>query len=353
MHFPYCRSKCAYCAFTSSPDFSTQSKYIERLKTEIAQTSNKPKINTIYFGGGTPSVMERGYLAQIKQTIDRYFDTSEVVEFTVECNPDSVDEEFLRECKDMGVTRISVGLQSASDECLKAIGRAHDVSKFISAVKSIKKYFDNISSDIILGLPNEKEGDIEKAVELFCELGITHISSYALTVEEGTPLKASGYTVDDDAQADAYERVVKLLKQKGYERYEVSNFARDNKISLHNYKYWTGANYYGFGVSAHSLVDGVRYANTDSVQGYIEGAKKTAIALTDEDKKEEKIMLAMRTARGLDLNDFASTWKDLREEKKEQLDKLCALKVVEIKDGFLRATDEGFYLLSAIITELI
>lgn len=354
VHFPYCKSKCAYCAFVSSPDFSTQSNYISRLKTEIAKTSNNPVINTIYFGGGTPSVMARGMLSEIKGAIDAVFDTSGLVEFTVECNPDSVDDGFLSECKDMGVNRISIGLQSASDECLKEIGRAHDVSKFISAIKKIKAFgFENISSDLILGLPKEREGDIEKAIKLFCELGISHVSTYALSVEENTPLKASGYVVDDDAQADAYEKVVELLKENGYKRYEVSNFARNGKISLHNYKYWTGANYYGFGASAHSLVDGVRYANVDSVHKYLDGADKTSITLCDADKKEEKIMLSLRTSRGLNLSEFNSEWGNLLQEKKAQIDKLLSLGVVEINGDFLRATDKGFYLLSSIITELI
>ncbi len=300
--------------------------------------------------------MPSGYLTEIYETIKEVFDLSALEEFTVECNPDSVTEDFLSECNSLGVTRLSVGLQSANDEVLRAIGRIHSVEKFCQAIELIKKNTAcEISSDLIIGLPLEKEGDIEKAIDLLCEFEIDHISLYSLSVEEGTPLYNSEYRPNEDEQADEYERATVYLKEKGYERYEVSNFARNGKIAKHNYKYWTGANYYGFGVSAHSLVDGVRYENTDDICNYLKGnTLKKSFPLTRDDIVEELVMLSLRTVDGLCLSEYETlTGANILKIKKKEIEKLINGGLVEISGDRLIATDKGFYLLNYIITELI
>lgn len=356
MHFPYCKRKCAYCAFTSSADYSTKGAYLHRLKTEISSRAQNESISTLYFGGGTPSTLTGGYLTEVYNLIAENFCVDRLEEFTVECNPDSVTEEFLSECKNMGVTRLSVGLQSVNDDVLKAVGRVHDVKKFVSAIDLIKqKTSCDVSSDIIIGLPGEQEGDVKNAIALLDELGVEHISLYSLTVEEGTPLYESGYTPDEDAQADGYEKAVAELKSRGYVRYEVSNFAKNGKIAKHNYKYWTGADYYGFGAAAHSLVCGVRYANANDVSDYIRGSAPVETTyLTQDDKREEFVMLGLRTCDGVDLARYeALTGKRLTDEKSAEIKKLLSYGLIEVTDTALKATDKGVYLLNSIITELI
>ncbi len=355
MHFPYCKSKCAYCNFVSHTDFSTQGKYVSRLIEEICATESRPKADTVYFGGGTPSTMPRGTVTTVFETLKRTFDLSELVEFTVEANPDSVTSEFVAECKACGVNRISVGLQSSSDAILKKIGRIHSVDRFIEAVRTVTSGgIDNVSSDLILGLPSQTKADIDAAIKLFDELGISHVSVYALTVEEGTPLSESGYVVDPDLQADMYEYAVLTLKKYGYIRYEVSNFARADRFARHNYKYWIGADYYGFGVAAHSLIKNTRYANTDDIHEYLGGAAPTVQTLSIEDARTEFIMLRLRTYDGLDLDEYAQRFGSRLEQiRSAEIARLIELGVITVEQKTLRATDKGTYLLDAIITELL
>ncbi len=299
--------------------------------------------------------MKRGLLKEVYLELKKNFDLSEVEEFTVECNPDSVTQEFIDEIKALGVNRVSIGLQSTNDAVLKRVNRPHTVDDFIKAVELIKKNgVDNISSDIIIGLPDQSPEDIYNALYCISGLDIDHISLYSLSVEEGTPLYLEGYTVDEDKQADIYETALKILRWYRYERYETSNFARRGKISKHNYTYWTGENYYGFGVSAHSLVDGVRVENTDSIEEYLSGnTQKNAYVLTKDDQREEMVMLSLRTSVGLSLDRYEKEFGSILEQKAKEIDKLLTLEVIEISDGYLRVTDKGAYLLNSIITELI
>lgn len=355
MHFPFCKHRCAYCSFVSSTDFSLQEEYYYRLKAEISSRVPYGESDTLYFGGGTPSAVKHGLLSEVYREIEKYFG-SRYAEFTVEANPDSVSAEFLSECRDMGVNRISMGLQSADDSVLKKIGRIHDVAKFLAAARTIKAYgFENVSSDLILGLPGQTLSDVENAVRLFDKTGMTHVSVYSLSVESGTPLYESGYKPDDDRQADMYGRAVEILKQYGYLRYEVSNFARDGKIALHNYKYWTGADYYGFGAAAHSLEKNVRRENTDSLYDYLAGKTlKAEYKLTPTDVRTEYIMLRLRTEKGINLLDYGLRFGvPLLAEKEKEIKKLLSAKVIEINGNILKTTDKGFYLLNSVITELL
>ncbi len=322
---------------------------------EIAQRSGKEKVKTLYFGGGTPSVMQRGLLTEVYREIEKNFDLSELEEFTVECNPDSVTQEFIDEIKLLGANRVSIGLQSTNDCVLKRVNRPHTGDDFINAVKLIQANgIDDISSDVIIGLPDQSPEDVYNALYCISGLDIDHLSLYSLSVEEGTPLFNEGYTVDEDKQADIYETALKILRWYRYERYETSNFARKGKISKHNYTYWTGENYYGFGVSAHSLIDGTREENTDSIEEYLSGkTQKNAYVLTKDDEREEMVMLSLRTSVGLSLERYEKEFGSIFERKAKEIDKLLSLEVIEIIDGYLRVTDKGAYLLNSIITELI
>lgn len=353
VHFPYCRSRCAYCAFVSTDRLATRGEYVRRLLAEIEERADGRKTDTFYFGGGTPSVMPRGTISAVAAALRRGLN-AEIKEFTVEANPESASEDFFSECEDAGVTRISMGLQSASDEVLRRARRAHDLAGFIAAARRVRGRFD-LSSDLIVGLPGETEGDIARAIELFDELNVCHASVYMLSVEEGTPLHRSGYRADDDMLADRMERAAELLARRGLTRYEVSNFARPGKEAMHNSKYWTGADYFGFGAAAHSLLCGVRRENTSDLAAYLAGKTLAdEYALTADDRREELVMLRLRTREGLSLAEYARvTGGDLATEKRAEIERLVHAGLVIADGGTLRATDRGFMMLNSVITELI
>ncbi len=309
----------------------------------------------MYFGGGTPSITPRGGFTKIVDSLNKSFGLSSIIEFTSEANPESVTPEFLTECREVGVNRISMGLQSANDEILKSIGRLHTVSDFINAVRLVHKYgIGNVSGDIIIGLPGQDEADVVNAVKLFDKLGLNHASVYALTVEDSTPLYKSGYRTDDDREADLYDKAVECLGEYGYYRYEVSNFARDGMIARHNTKYWTGADYYGFGVAAHSLVNGKRIANVSNISKYVNGATPDTQPLTTEDIHTETIMLRLRTVAGLNLKEYLNlTNRDLAKEKCNEIKKLVSLGLITASNGNITLTDKGFYIMDSVIEELI
>lgn len=353
-HFPYCKSKCDYCAFCSSPDLTTADEYFKAMSREILARGDGRRANTVYFGGGTPSFAPRGSITATAAAMREAFDLGGLVEFTVEANPDSVNDAFIDEILSAGANRVSIGLQSASDDLLKKIGRAHSVEGFALAVERLKRAgITNISSDLIIGIDGQDESDVTKAVELWDRLGIAHASVYALTVEDGTPMSREAYRPDPDRQAELYDHAVDELRRYGFERYEVSNFARDGLISLHNYKYWTGADYFGFGAAAHSKIGRSRRENPPSVADYLAGEFIT-YPLNDEDERVEYLMLSLRTASGLNFDDYERiVGRDLRVEKSTELSELLGLGVIERTADGVRASDKGIYLIDSIITELM
>lgn len=354
VHFPYCKRKCDYCAFVSSNDLSTRGEYAAAVLAEIGARGGA-EADTLYIGGGTPSLALPGFIPSVAAAVRRSF-KADLAEFTVEANPESVTAEFARECLEAGVDRIGMGLQAYSDEALRRAGRLHDRAAFERAARLLKGFgFDNVSSDLILGLPGQPIGDAANAARLFDELNMTHVSVYMLTVEEGTPLYRSGYVPDDDRLADMYELAVRELAARGYERYEIGNFARDGRKSKHNLKYWTGVDYYGIGAAAHSLVNGERIANTEDVAAYIRGERVAERhTLSDEERRTETIMLRLRLSEGLDLGEYtALTNRDLLSEKREAADRLLRAGLIRIDDGRMYCTDRGFLLQNTVVTELL
>lgn len=309
VHIPFCKSKCGYCAFVSTPNLSLQKAYLATLVKEICSFKADGTVcDTVYIGGGTPSCLYDGALTEIFDALRKTFSVESNAEITVECNPESVSASFVSECKNAGVNRISMGLQSSDDAILKKIGRIHDFNGYLTALEALHKEFDNISTDLILGLPGQTKKDLDKAFELALP-HCAHASVYALSVEEGTPLFKSGYAPDDDAIADMYEYACAALFDMGFSRYEVSNFARTGRESKHNLKYWRNMPYVGFGVAAHGYDGkGVRYAHGDDILEYIKEQAPKRIALSEKDRYNEYIMLALRTERGMDLRDFEKTF---------------------------------------------
>ncbi len=313
IHIPFCERKCLYCDFYSVvPDEDTVEAYVNELTSEIKKNGGKhydKRVKTVYLGGGTPSILKAEQIARILNAIGKYYQC-DVVETTIEVNPNS--SAHLREYAAMGINRLSVGVQSTDDAILRKLGRLHDAQQAIDCLDRANEYFDNISADLILGV--DKEQDIKADLEKILPK-ITHLSSYMLKVENSTPLKKlirdkKIEVADDDCTVDMYDELYGICTENGFYRYEVSNFARLGMESKHNSSYWKMSDYLGFGASAHSYVDGVRYFNSSDVNAYINGEHsgngewvyERRYSPTEE--KAEFIMLALRTANGLDIEEY-------------------------------------------------
>ncbi len=356
VHIPFCSGKCAYCSFISTVNSTKQPLFIERLLREIDDCRYCGNVTSIYVGGGTPSVLNNGYLSQIFTKIRSKYTVECNSEITTEINPESATEEFLSECERNGVNRISIGLQCADDEILKAAGRRHSVSDFVNAVELAKKHgMDNISADLMLGLPGETDKKIIDSLNLLFELGIRHVSVYSLSVEKGCVMYSKKYLPDEDAMADQYGLVSKILRDNGYERYEVSNFAKEGKFGKHNMKYWLHKPYLGFGPSAHSFFNGLRFANTDKISDYLDGTTKVSEEpISREGAEEEFIMLRLRLNDGISLSEYRRLFdKKFEDGRESRLQKMYDAGVIEKKDDRIFATEKGIYILNYIITELI
>jgi len=346
IHIPFCNSKCTYCDFVSFDDAKDmQRNYVTNLIKEIEFESYKTnkKIDTIFIGGGTPSSLYQGALSQIFKTINDRFKIDENIEFSIEANPESCNQGFIKECVDIGVNRLSLGLQSACDKILKNI-RKHTFFDFINAVSLAKKYkINNINSDIMLGLPSQSIADVINTIDEIIKLEVSHISVYGLKIEDGTVLQKQGYQVDEDLSVQMYNTAYQKLKAFGFIRYEVSNFAKKGFECRHNKKYWNLSEYLGVGLNASSLYDGIRKTNTCDRNQYFKG-----IFLGSQEKSDfliEKIMLGLRTSDGVDIKYIDQTNK-----------KLCTFienGIVFIENGRLKIKEEHFYIMNSIISALI
>lgn len=354
IHIPFCKSKCKYCAFISTPDFSLQKSYVAALVNEIK--SNPligSAVDSIYIGGGTPSCLYRGGIAEILNAVINSFNVASDAEITAECNPESASEAFADECKCFGVNRISMGLQSCGNDVLCVSGRIHTFEQYEKAIGILSNRFVNISSDIILGLPLQKLSDIDGSIAAMSN--VKHISMYALSVEQGTPLYVEGYSVNDDMIADWYDHACSKLAEMGFHRYEVSNFAKDGYESKHNNKYWNCMPYIGFGVAAHGY-DGerTRFMHGDDIVEYIKCSSPQSYALTDKDMYNEYVMLRLRTEKGIVLNDFNKRFGyDFYERNKDIIDKLKHESLLFCRDGAIAISPERMFVMNTIIEQLM
>lgn len=354
VHIPFCKAKCKYCAFVSTADFSLRERYVDALCAEIRSAANASKVDTIYIGGGTPSCLYRGGLTRIFDALRASFSVDPRAEISVECNPESVDEAFVSECSDCGVNRVSMGLQSANDGVLRAIGRVHGVDDYRRAAELLSRRFDNISSDIILGLPEQSLSDITASVDTVLRY-CSHVSVYALTVENGTPLYDSGYSPDDDFVARQYDEAAEKLRRHGLERYEVSNFARRGKQCEHNKKYWSCLPYFGFGVAAHGYDgDRTRYAHSDSLADYLKYSDPEKIALSDKDLYNEYVMLRFRTQEGIDERVFFDRFGfGFAERNKKKLSEYADRGYIVHERGRVAISPRYMFVMNGIIEEFM
>jgi len=367
VHIPFCRSKCIYCDFYSLPRCEEQMKpYVKALSAhleEVGIRSGGYAVDTIYFGGGTPSLLPANYLSQLLDTIRRRFDLTKDAEITLEANPESAqDWRSLRKLRKAGFNRISLGVQAASDELLRRLGRIHTWEQVESAVAAARKAgFDNLSVDLIYGLPGQTLDHWRATLEKTLTLEVEHISCYGLKVEEGTPLyeKAAAMDLpDDDAQADMYLACVDMLAKRGFTQYEISNFAREGRRSRHNMKYWALEEYVGFGPGAHSDFGGVRYAYDRSLSGYIDGVLGGSLQVSESesiplrDRDTEYIMLSLRTAAGISRAVFENTFRHRFAPLDEAFRQYEKAGLAQPTEGGWRLTPRGFLLSNTIISQL-
>ena len=314
VHLPFCERKCNYCAFISFTNIQEQEEnYVNHLLEEIEQSKNKyfegkkEKIDTIYLGGGTPSIVKLENIEKILDAIKNNFYLSENNEITIECNPNSLDTNKLKFYKKVGINRLSIGVQTLDDKDLKIINRLHTSEQAIDVVRQAREVgFENISVDLLIGLKNQTKENFIKQIEVLKILGVKHFSCYMIQVENGTKLEQlynldKNIILNEDESVDIYEKTADFFNKSEFLRYEISNFAVKGFESKHNYKYWTGENYIGFGVAAHSYINGIRYANPKNFSQYYLGENISKEVLTKKQIIEEHIMLGFRCNNGVNI----------------------------------------------------
>lgn len=360
VHIPFCKARCGYCAFSSCTNFALQPAYFDAVCAEIshAHLPCDHRIATMYWGGGTPSAVEMRYLTQLYGALSQKFDLSTLDELTVECNPESVSRELLQLLNSFGVTRLSFGLQSANDVTLKKIGRLHNYSDFLHALELADACgFRNVNADLILGLP-ESFDDFRNTVEQVVDLPLTHISLYALEVYPDTPIAklCADFSFSDDDLADMYDYALARFAEKGFLRYEVSNFARKNFECKHNLAYWTEQRYFAFGAAASGFVDDVRYTNMFDVQDYIKSGgacRASSEQISLDEQAYEYVMLGLRLEKGISLSDFAHRFGTDFFARFPAAHKLVSDGFVRVDGDRLFVSPDKFYVLNSILTELL
>ena len=311
VHIPFCRRKCNYCAFNSKvSDTAEKISYVEALIKEINLRGDNSKVETIYFGGGTPTTLTLNQLEKIICALNKSFRVDELAEITIEANPGTVDEDYLRGLKVLGFNRLSLGVQSFDDELLKILGRIHTSRAATETITLAKNFFANVSVDLMYGLPNQTLQNLRRDVDQIKNLDVQHVSIYGLEVEEGTKFfelaRAGKLNLpDENICADMYDFITETLPTLGYSRYEISNFAKKNFESRHNRGYWTGKKYFGFGTGAHSFDGKLRTSNVRDVATYIKNnVPIVEEVVTRQAAMEEFCFLGLRMTDGISARTF-------------------------------------------------
>ena len=344
IHIPFCNSKCAYCGFYSIPSQKRKAEFLEALKQEMVSRKDYlhgEAVETIYFGGGTPSILKVEEIENLLGLIQEYYSVEANAEITLEANPDTLSMEYLQGLRALGVNRLSIGIQSFFDDDLRYLSRRHDAGHARQCVQLAKDAgFDNISIDLIYGLPTSNADQWSRNLDLFFELEIPHLSAYALTLESNSILTKQiemGKVLpinEEDAVRD-YEVLCRRAAENGYLHYEISNFCKPGKHSRHNSSYWFGIPYAGFGPSAHSFDGTSRQWNVASLERYGESERE---ALSPEQIYDEYVMLRLRTLWGIDL-------KYMKREMGERFSDYCERQAEPmIAEGRLSRTREFLYL---------
>ncbi|MCD8356849.1 MAG: radical SAM family heme chaperone HemW [Clostridia bacterium] len=355
IHVPFCAAKCAYCDFYSlSGQLEQRDAYVSRLMAELCQNAPQCQdytIDTVYFGGGTPSLLGGKRIAAILQAVRAHYAVEPDAEITIEANPDSMTEAFLAVSHAAGANRLSMGIQSAQEDELKAIGRVHTFSQAQDAFfRARAAGFTNISVDLMYALPGQTMDRLGQSIGALLALQPEHVSCYGLTLEPHTPLgRKNPVLPDEDTQADMYLMLCRKMAAAGFEHYEISNFAKPGFRSQHNSRYWKQSPYLGFGPGAHGDFSGVRYEIPRDFHAWLTGDAKPELEDTQAlDRAAEYIMLSLRTADGFDSQYFEQTFSQNPKPIEQALSALPK-QYIRHTDSRWHLTDDGFLVSNAVI----
>lgn len=368
IHIPFCKKKCDYCDFIS---FSNKDKkieeYINAIIKEIEQQKIKSKITTIYIGGGTPSYIDSKYIKEIIAEIKKK-NVDSNAEITIEVNPGTITKNKLEDYKEVGINRLSIGLQVTQNELLKQIGRIHDFEQFLETYEMARKLgFNNINIDLMLGLPNQRIKDLRESLEKIIELNPEHVSVYSLIVEEGTPIAnkiKTGELIlpEEDLERNMYWYVKNTLELNGYRHYEISNFAKPGYESRHNMNCWNQKEYIGIGIAAHSYRDITRYSNTEDLSEYIKNVENGHFERNriiheiqkEDDTKREYMILGLRQINGISISKFKEKFgENPIYTFRNELKKLTEEKLIIVDDNNIKLSNKGLDFANIVWEEFI
>lgn len=366
IHIPFCKQRCFYCDF---PTFAGKERfreeYIDALIKEIKEKCSDYLIKTIFIGGGTPSYLEENELEKLLMAVSK-LNLLDKLEYSMECNPGTVNENKLKIMKKYGINRISFGLQSCNDNLLKKIGRIHTFKEFLENYNLARKVgFDNINVDLMYGLPNLNIQDWKNTLESICELKPEHISAYSLIIEEGTAFyklyEKDKLELPSEDEERVMDKITKdILKANGYHQYEISNFALDGKECEHNKVYWSLEEYIGVGSASSSYMDGYRFANTSNINDYIEKISNNVSVVIDkyensiEDEMEEFVFMGLRMVSGIDILKFEKKFGvDINSIYKEIIEKNIKDGLLVVQKNKMFLTAKGMELSNSVMSDFI
>ena len=372
VHVPFCQKKCNYCDFYSCASKEKMSGYVSALITHIKNDAPFYKdyeIDSVFFGGGTPSLIEPSDFEKIAQALKDSFNFSNDCEFTIEANPGTITKEKLITYKNSGVNRLSIGLQTTFDDKLKELGRIHTYGEFVENFNLARACgFDNISVDVMYSLPNQTVDELLQTIVTVCDLSPEHISSYCLKIEEKTvfgKIKDSLSLPSEDTEYEMYISMCALLEKRGYMQYEISNFAKAGHESRHNLKYWQSEEYIGFGPSAHSYVNGKRYYYSPNLSSYINSVEQSKTVekiyedgeneqnLDEISKTDEYVMLKLRLSSGISEDEFFARFGMPLLEKYPKITAYLDSGYMKKSNGSYSFTPKGFFVSNYILTEIL
>jgi len=358
IHIPFCQKKCIYCDFLSIPvSGNVPDEYMQSLMDEFGHIPYPHSLKSIYFGGGTPSLLRLDQIDKIISLVNKLFIINNP-EISIEINPDDISEDWIKSIKDIGINRVSIGIQSFLDKELMYLGRRHDAKKAKIACEIVSENFRNWSLDLIYGIPNSTYREWEETIKIAVLYEPSHISTYNLTYEEGTPLFENKLheKVDDDVCLELYKIAENMLCGYGYEHYEISNFAKPDFKCIHNLTYWHNEPYIGLGAGAFSYINNLRCANYRDISKYIEfpGIKEEVDSLTEREIKIETLIQYFRLSEGIHEETYYQRFNtSLSNDFGSALGRLVSQKLLEYDSGIYRPTKEGFYLNNKIGIELL
>lgn len=367
VHIPFCARKCSYCDFNSIvPEQGIIDRYLHSLEKELHSLQGQYLFKTIYVGGGTPSVLTETQLEKLLFSMSRHIPVLEVQEYTVEINPGTLSESKAALLKEYGVNRISLGVQSFQDDQLKALGRIHSSDDARDAFALLRtKGFKNINIDLIFGCPEQSLDTWKEDLRTVVELNPEHISTYALTYEEGTPITMDMknnliHRLNESAELEMYKTAIDCLTNNGYYHYEISNFAKGGCECAHNHVYWNNTGYIGTGAGAYSFLRGVRTSNEKNVFTYINGIaenrdiKSFGECLPDDKFASETIIMSLRLRQGISNTDFYERFGcKIEEQFGDQIKKLINYGLISYDDEWLKLTEKGLFVADTVMTEFL